>query len=222
MRLLKRQTDEDSAVVEDDDGSREHIAERPTTEELPRTEETERVAEPDGRSGKWYRRTVTVPMTVPERSVTTRRTMRIPSRRLEQTSAGPVWNPASILAIAAGGALAVVGVVALMRAGINDTWFQPQVEVLDADHTALLGLIEVGAGVLVLLLGLIGSRVLIAMAGIAGSLVATAAAVAPEDVARELAIESWWAWTLAGVAVLLTLVALQPAKARQTTLVDVT
>lgn len=222
MRLLKRQEDDDAAVKSDTDGdsSAERVVERPRTEQLPVTKETEQVDEPAKGRDRWYRRTVTVPMTVPERSI--RRTMRIPSRRVERTGTrAPAWNPASILAIVAGGALAVVGVLVLMRAGVNETWYRPTVEVLNANHTALLGLVELGAGVLVLLLGIMGSRILVAMAGIAGSLLATAAAVAPEDVATELAIESWWAWVLAAAGVLLTLVALQPTTARQDTVVDV-
>ncbi|HEY3140522.1 MAG TPA: hypothetical protein VGJ86_05300 [Acidimicrobiales bacterium] len=199
--LTKRPDEADTAETE-------RVVDKPTDEATPT----------EGR--RWFRRTVTVPMTVPERSL--RRTMRIPSRRIQPQVARPGLAPAPILAVVAGGALAVVGLVALMRAGVNDTWYRPTVEVLDANHTPLLGAIELAAGVFVLLLGLTGSRLLVAMAGIAGSLVATAAAVDPTPLQRELAIESWWAWVLAGVGVALTLAALQEPRIRQPdTIVDV-
>jgi hypothetical protein len=117
------------------------------------------------------------------------------------------WNLASILAVAAGGALAVVGIIALMRTGVNETWFRPRTEVLDANHTPLLGALEIGVGAVLILLGLIGSRVLIAMAGIAGALACTVAAVEPDELSR-LAIEPWWATVLAATGVVLTLSAI--------------
>jgi hypothetical protein len=166
---------------------------------------------------RWGRRTVTVPMTVPERSV--RRTMTVPSRSLERTSAWPSVGP--LLAISAGAALAVVGAVVLVRTGIDATWFQPRVEVLDADHTALLGALEIGAGLLLLLAGLTGSRVPVAILGLAMALGATALAIEPEELQRELAIERWWAWTLAAAGVVLTLAALQAPRERRKTVVDV-
>jgi hypothetical protein len=163
---------------------------------------------------------VTLPMTVPERSV--RRTMTVPSRPVEHTPAWPSVRLGPLLAIAAGAALAVVGSVALIRTGIDGTWFRPRVEVLDADHTALLGALEIGAGLLLLLVGLTGSRVPVAILGLAMALGATAMAIEPEELQRELAIERWWAWTLAAAGVVLTLAALQAPRERRTTVIDVT
>jgi hypothetical protein len=158
-------------------------------------------------------------MTVPERSV--RRTMILPSRSVDRSSAGPSVRLGPLLAIVAGSALAVVGAVALVRTGVDGTWFRPRVEVLNADHTALLGALEVGAGLLLLLVGLTGSRVAVAILGLAMALGATAIAIEPEELQRELAIERWWAWTLAAVGVVLTLAALQAPYQRRRTVVDI-
>jgi hypothetical protein len=148
--------------------------------------------------------------------------MTVPSRSVERTTAWPSVRLGSLVAIAAGAALAVVGSVALLRTGIDGTWFRPRVEVLDADHTALLGALEIGAGLLLLLVGLTGSRVPVAILGLAMALGATAMAIEPEELQRELAIERWWAWTLAVAGVVLTLAALQAPRERRTTVVDVT
>jgi len=214
MRLLKRHPDETDA---DELGVEEGVV-----EERGVQGPGEESAAPAGQSRtghRWGRRTVTVPMTVPERSV--RRTVTIPSRWLERTSTWRSVSLGPLLAIAAGAALAVVGSVALVRTGIDGTWFRPRTEVLDADHTALLGALEIGAGLLLLLGGLTGSRVLVAILGLAMALGATAAAIEPQELQRELAIESWWAWTLAAAGVVLTLSALQAPREHRKTVVDV-
>jgi hypothetical protein len=108
----------------------------------------------------------------------------------------------------------------LLRAGVNDTWFRPRVEVLDANHTALLGAIEVGAGILLLVAGLVRIRVLVAVLGLAMAIAATAAAIDPAELQRELAIERWWAWTLVAVGAVLTLAALQVPSERREAVVD--
>jgi hypothetical protein len=209
MRLLKHHPDEADA---DEAAVAERQAQRPA----------EGSAAPARRSPtghRWGRRTVTVPVTVPERSV--RRTMTIPSRSVERTSAWSSVRLAPLLAIAAGAALAIVGAVALVRTGIDGTWFRPRIEVLDADHTALLGALEIGAGLLLLLVGLTGSRVAVAILGLAMALGATAMAIEPEQMQRELAIERWWAWTLAAAGVVLTLAALQAPRERRQAMIDV-
>jgi hypothetical protein len=147
--------------------------------------------------------------------------MTVPSRSVERTSAWPSVGLGPLLAISTGAALAVVGSVALVRTGIDATWFRPQVEVLDADHTALLGALEIAAGLLLLLAGLTGSRVPVAILGLAMALGATALAIEPEELQRELAIERWWAWTLAAAGVVLTLAALQAPRERRKAVVDV-
>jgi hypothetical protein len=168
---------------------------------------------------RWRRRTVTVPVTVPERAV--RRTAVVPSRSFGRTGrwASPSLGP--VVAIAAGAALAIMGSVVLMRTGIDETWFQPRVRVLDADHTALLGLLELGAGVALIVAGATGSRVLVAILGLALAIAAAALAVEPAELQRELAIERWWAWVLALVGAVLVLSALAPPIARRQALVDV-
>ncbi|HZA77622.1 MAG TPA: hypothetical protein VE623_14665 [Acidimicrobiales bacterium] len=212
MRLLKRHPDEDEAEAET-------AADESVTD--AREESAAHTAAPESPSGRrWGRRTVTVPMTLPERSV--KRTAIVPSRSAGRTSGWARLSLGPLMAIMAGAALAVVGCVALIRTGIDGTWFRPRVEVLDADHTALLGALEVGAGLVLLLAGLAGSRVLVAVLGLAMALAATAIAIEPEELQRELAIERWWAWALAAVGVVLTLAALQAPFERRQAVVDVT
>jgi hypothetical protein len=214
MRLLKRRPD--------DTGSGEPDAEdasttTTTTEPAPASPTTR--AEGTAARSRW-RRTVTVPVTVPQRAV--RRTVTVPSRAVDHVAASPGLNLGSLAAIAAGAALAVVGAVALLRAGVDDTWYRPRVEVLDADHTALLGALEIGAGILLLLAGLLRVRVLVAVFGLAMAVSATASAIDPAELQRELAIERWWAWTLVGVGVVLTLASLQVPRERHEAVVDLT
>jgi hypothetical protein len=214
MRLLKRHPDETDA---DELGVEEGVVDERRVQGP--AEESAAPARPRPTGHRWGRRTVTVPMTVPERSV--RRTVTIPSRSLERTSPWRSVSVGPLLAIAAGAALAVVGSVALVRTGIDGTWFRPRIRVLDADHTALLGALEIGAGLLLLLGGLTGSRVLVAILGLAMALGATAVAIEPQELQRELAIERWWAWTLAATGVVLTLAALQAPREHRKTVVDV-
>ncbi len=65
-------------------------------------------------------------------------------------------TPSVLLSLIAGAALVVIGVVTLLRGDITGSWKDPVVDVVGIHHTPLLGLIDIGAGVL-LLLGLLGS-----------------------------------------------------------------
>jgi hypothetical protein len=214
MRLLNRHADESDA----NEPEAEHAAVAEREGQRP-AEDSESPARSRPTRHRWGRRSVTVPMTVPERSV--RRTVAVPSRTVERTSTWPSMRLGPLVAIAAGAVLAVVGSVALLRTGLDGTWFRPRIEVLDADHTALLGALEIGAGMLLLLVGLMGSRVAVAILGLIMALGATAMAIEPGELQRELAIERWWAWALAAVGVVLTLSALQSPRERRKTLVDV-
>lgn len=119
------------------------------------------------------------------------------------------WNPANVLAVLAGAALAALGIVALVRTEINDTWYTPVEEVASINHTPLLAAIEVGVGALLVILGLTGARALTAFVCLAAAVGAAVAAIDPGLFETELAIERWWAIALAGaggtLAVLLML-----------------
>lgn len=199
MPLLHRRSDE---------------TDEPTVDAAPPAEEAreaEPAAERPARRG--WRRTVTVPVTVPERSI--KRTVRVPSRSVERTVAAPGVSLGPLAAVVAGVLLAAAGVVALVRTGIDDTWFRPRAEVLEAGHTALLGVLELGAGVLLLAVGLLRWRVAVAVLGLAMAMACSAMAAAPGEVARELAVERWWAWLLAGAGAVLTLAAMHAPRERQ-------
>ncbi|MGH9287033.1 MAG: hypothetical protein ACRD0V_01845, partial [Acidimicrobiales bacterium] len=68
------------------------------------------------------------------------------------------WSLGSVLVLLAGGALAVLGMVAAARAGINDTWYRPVEPVAGVGDTALLAAVEAGVGVLLVIAGLAGAR----------------------------------------------------------------
>jgi hypothetical protein len=123
-----------------------------------------------------------------------------------------LWSWADAVVAVVGAALALVGLIALARAGIDRTWYRPVVEVLDADHTAALGAAEVGAGLLFMLAGIARSRAAAAFLGLATAIIGALAAIETAEVRRELAIEQWWAWGLAGVGLLVAVVALVPPR----------
>ena len=116
------------------------------------------------------------------------------------------FDVASMLAVAAGVGLIVLGSIALVRAGVDPSWYDPVVQVVGIDHTPLLGALEVGVGALLVLAGLAGARVLAAVVALVAGIGAAIAAVEPELVDRELALERGWATTLAVGGVLLALI----------------
>jgi hypothetical protein len=124
------------------------------------------------------------------------------------------WSPGSALVVLAGAALAVVGIVALIRTEIDSTWYQPVEQVAGIDHTPLLAAIEVGVGALLVILGLAGRRILTALVCVLAAIAAGVAAVDPAEVARELAIERSWAIALAAGAAVLAVVSMMPWSTR--------
>jgi hypothetical protein len=85
------------------------------------------------------------------------------------------WNPGQIVLIAAGVLFIVFGLIALLRGGLGGSLTEPFVDVFGFEHTPLLGLIEVGSGVVLLLAGLgrglrTGGMLLGALVAIAGGL----------------------------------------------------
>ena len=109
----------------------------------------------------------------------------------------PRWDIGSVLAVAAGAVLAVIGAVALVRTGVNETWYEPVEQVLGMDHTPLLGAVEVGVGVLLMLAGLAGARMFAALIAVLAAAGATIVAIEPDVVDPELAMEQEWAIALA-------------------------
>jgi hypothetical protein len=72
----------------------------------------------------------------------------------EHTTTERGQSPGQILILLAGAASLALGIVAVARTGLDGSLSQPVDTVLGWNHTALLGLFEIGAGVLMILGGL--------------------------------------------------------------------
>ena len=120
------------------------------------------------------------------------------------------WNLGSVLVLVAGAALAVLGMVAAARTGINETWYRPVERVAGLRHTPLLAAVEAGVGVLLVIAGLAGRQGLAALVCIAGAIAAGVGAIEAERVAEELALQRWWAITLAAAGAGLAVVSMVP------------
>jgi hypothetical protein len=107
------------------------------------------------------------------------------------------WSLGSVLVLLAGAALAVLGMVAAARTGINETWYQPVERVAGVRHTPLLAA-EAGVGVLLVISSLAGARGLAALVCIA------------KRVAEELALQRWWTIMLAAAGAGLAVVSMVP------------
>jgi hypothetical protein len=133
------------------------------------------------------------------------------------------FSPGQILILLAGVATLVVGIVAVVRTGLDDTLSQPVEAVLGWDHTALLGLFEMGAGILLILAGLRpAGRWLAAIVG-AAMIIGGAVILGELDWAtEELAAERDFGWApiiVGAVAILGALVPTRVRRARRTTTV---
>jgi hypothetical protein len=114
----------------------------------------------------------------------------------------------NVLTIAGGAVLAVIGIVAMLRGNLNSTWDEPVTTVLRIDHTPLLAALEIGAGAMLVLLGLTGVRALALLGNVAVAVGAAVAAIQPGRLETQYQLETWWAWTVAGVAAALALILL--------------
>lgn len=131
------------------------------------------------------------------------------------------FEPDAIVAAVAGLALLLVGLIAITRGGFDGPMSDPIVEVLGFTHTTVLGLIEVGIGVCLLIAGVSRSRsgalFFGAVLGIAGFV----GAVQADSFKESLAIESSMAWlaVLAGIVIVLSALML-PRFARRSTVIE--
>ena len=121
-------------------------------------------------------------------------------------SDGPGLVPSAFFAAAAGAALLVIGVVVVTRARIDGSWHEPIVRTAGIDHTPLLGAIDVGVGVLLLLSAIAGGTARFAL-GIMLAIAGAVVWIGPESLRDELAAPWWFGAVAVGVGVLIALLA---------------
>ena len=119
------------------------------------------------------------------------------------------FAPGQLISLAVGVGLVALGLVAMVRAGIDGSFRTPVVDVFGLSHTAWLGLAEVGAGVLLILAGTgAWGRALSVLVGaammIAGLLIGVETAAMPD----ELGVEEDFGWMLILVGALVSLAAM--------------
>jgi len=138
-------------------------------------------------------------------------------RRVRQERVHRPFHVGNMFAIIGGAVLAVIGIVALLRGDLNDTWDQPVTHVLRIDHTPLLAAIEVAAGGVLVLFGVTGQRFMALLASVALAVGAAVVAIQPGRLETQYHLETWWAWTVAGASAFIALVCLLPSRSRTVT-----
>ena len=131
------------------------------------------------------------------------------------------FAPDAILAALFGLALLLVGLIAIVRGGFDGPMSDPVVQVLGFTHTTTLGLIEIVAGLALLLSGATRSRsgelFFASVLGIA----AFVGAVQAESFRESLALEASMAWLVVILSAIVVLAALlMPRFARHSTVVE--
>ena len=131
------------------------------------------------------------------------------------------FAPDAIIAALVGLVILVVGLIAVVRAGVDGPLSDPVVQVVGFTHTATLGFIEIVLGAALLLSGATSSRsgavffgALLGIGGFVG-------AVQTGSFQKSLALESSMAWLSVAAAVVVVLSALMmPRYARHSTTVE--
>jgi len=130
------------------------------------------------------------------------------NERHVSTARASRFSPAAIVSGVAGIVLLIMGLIAVARGGLSGSITDPVVTVVGFDHTPLLGLIEAGVGLILLLCALWGTR---ASAVFMGALIAVAGIVivaTPDSFADTLAAQGSYGWFLIIVGVVVAVVAL--------------
>jgi len=126
-------------------------------------------------------------------------------------------DPAAVLAVVVGIALTVIGAVAVIRAGVDDPIDEPVVDVAGTSHTAVLGFIEAGMGLLTIWAGVSRDRGAILFVSLTFGVAALVAAIEPDVGGDALAIERSWAILLVvAFAVVALVAAIAPSVWRST------
>ena len=108
------------------------------------------------------------------------------------------FAPGQLISLIVGIGFVAVGLLAMVRAGIDGSFETPVVEVLGFTHTAWLGLAEVGLGVLLILAGTgAWGRPLSVILGVAMVIAGVLIGAAPEEMPAELGVEEDFGWALA-------------------------
>jgi hypothetical protein len=132
-------------------------------------------------------------------------------RREPTTIHERTWTfaPGQLISFIVGVGLIIVGLVAMLRAGIDGSFGTPTVEVLDYSHTAWLGLAEVGTGLLLVLAGSgAWGRPLSVLIG-AAMVVAGVLVVAETDqMPEELGLEDRFGWPIIALGGLVAVAAM--------------
>src|SRR5262245_23863663 len=136
-------------------------------------------------------------------------------RRVRRERVHRPFHIGNFFAIVGGAILAVIGLVALLRGDLNNSWDEPVTHVLRIDHTPLLAAFEVGAGAILVLFGVTGQRFLALLASVGLAVAAAAAAIEPGRLATQYALETRWAWTVAGASAFIAVVCLLPSRRRK-------
>ena len=122
-----------------------------------------------------------------------------------------VWTfaPGQLISLIAGVGFVALGLLAMVRAGIDGSFDTPTVEVLGFTHTAWLGLAEVALGVLLILAGTgAWGRPLSVILGAAMVIAGVLIGAAPDEMPAELAVEEDFGWALAAVGAVVAVAAL--------------
>ena len=132
-----------------------------------------------------------------------------------ETTTGRRLAPDSLVAGTVGLVFVVVGLLAAIRAGIDASLRTPVMDVLGFSHTALLGIVEFGVGVALLLAALAVSRSGAVAIGLLVGIGSFVAAVETDRFRESLAIESAFAWMgVAAAAIVVSSALLMPRAAR--------
>ena len=119
------------------------------------------------------------------------------------------FYPDAVLTALVGTVMLVLGLIAVVRAGLESDLREPVVNVLGFTHTAILGIVEVVLGGALLLAGGLSSRSGAILFGAIAAIAGFVGAVQTESFTKSLALErsmAWWgcvAGVLVAVAALL-------------------
>jgi hypothetical protein len=138
-----------------------------------------------------------------------------------RTTYGTRFTPDTFVAGLVGLAALIVGLIVVVRAGLDAPLSTPVVEVLGFTHTATLGLVEIGIGLFLLIAASARSRGAEIFAGLAMVVGGVVGIAQYRSFADTLALERGWAWVVLIAGAVVAIAALMfPRVTRRATVVE--